>query len=179
MTSPLPEKINTRRLHLRSPAAADASVVFKAYAQDPLVCRYMIWAPHKAEATTLEFIESCVEAWKVGSRLAYVITEHGSNAAIGMLEARVQSTTVDLGYVLARSSWGHGFMPEAIELLATTVLTTPGFVRVQATCDTENHPSQRALEKAGFLREGRLERFIVHPNISSELRACFMYAKVK
>ena len=179
MTSHLPTQINTTRLRLRSPATADARVIFESYAQDPLVCRYMIWSPHKTEAATREFIESCVEAWASGVRLAYVITEHNSDAAIGMLEARVQSTSVDLGYVLARSHWGQGFMPEAIDSLAAAALATPTFFRVQATCDVENGSSQRALEKAGFLREGRLERFTIHPNISLEPRACFMYAKVK
>jgi [ribosomal protein S5]-alanine N-acetyltransferase len=51
--------------------------------------------------------------------------------------------------------------------------------RVHAACDVENIASQRALEKASFVREGRLERFTVHPNISPEPRPCFMYAKCR
>ena len=96
-----------------------------------------------------------------------------------MLEARVQGATVDIGYVLARSHWGKGFMPEAIQALAGVALQSSSVFRVQATCDTENIPFQRALEKSGFSREGRLDRYTVHPNISSEPRACFMYAKCR
>ena len=62
-------------------------------------------------------------------------------------------------------------MPEAIAALAGSVLHSPGIDRVQATCDTENIGSQRALEKSGFRCEGRLERHMVHPNISPEPRA--------
>ena len=40
----------------------------------------------------------------------------------------------------------------------------------------ENHSSARALEDAGFSREGVLPRFSVHPNISSAPRYCYAYA---
>ena len=180
MSDPVtPEEINTARLRLRRPSAADARALFTAYTQDPLVCRYMIWAPHKSEAVTLEFVTSCVEAWEVGTRLAYVITERKANVAIGMIEARVLGTTVDIGYVLAQTHWGKGLMPEAIQALTAVALKNPGIFRVHAACDVENIPSQRALEKAGFKREGRLERYTVHPNISPEPRTCFMYAKCR
>lgn len=179
MPRALPEEVQTERLRLRRPEFTDASAIFRAYTQDPQVCRFMIWAPHASESVTREFIESCVKAWEQGDRLAYVVTEREPNLAIGMLEARVQDTTIDIGYVLARSHWGRGFMPEAIRALVSTALESPGVFRVQAACDTENLPSQRALEKAGFVREGRLERLTVHPNISPEPRACFMYARCR
>jgi [ribosomal protein S5]-alanine N-acetyltransferase len=176
---PLPQTLNTTRLRLRGPVASDANAIFQSYTQDPEVCRFMIWRPHASESVTEEFIASCAEEWKTGSRLPYVITELHANVAIGMLEARMQGTTVDIGYVLARSHWGKGYMPEAIQALTGVALQSASVFRVQATCDTETTPSQRALEKSGFSREGRLERHTAHPNISPEPRACFMYAKCR
>ena len=176
---PLPKALNTSRLRLRCPVAADASAIFRSYTQDPNVCRFMIWLPHVSESVTQNFIASCVEEWKTGNRLPYVVTELHSDVAIGMLEARMQGTTVDIGYVLAPAHWGKGFMPEAIRALTSAALENSDIFRVQATCDTENIPSQRALEKSGFNREGRLERYTVHPNIASEPRASFMYARCR
>ena len=108
-----------------------------------------------------------------------MITEKPDSGAIGMIDARVGSSTVDLGYVLSRAQWGRGLMAEAISTIAKVSLARPRFFRVQAFCDIENKQSQRALEKAGMRREARLERWFVHPNVSPELRACFMYASVK
>jgi ribosomal-protein-alanine N-acetyltransferase len=179
MTDRLPEEINTPRLRLRRPTEADADAIFQAYAQDRQVCRHMIWAPHAVSSETREFISSCIEAWSTGNRLPYVIEEQGCNLAVGMLEARIQGATVDIGYVLARAHWNKGLMPEAIQALSVAALGHPDTFRVQASCDTENVQSQRALEKSGFSREGRLERYIVHPNISAEPRACFMYARCR
>ena len=76
-------------------------------------------------------------------------------------------------------AWGRGYMPEALSALTALALEREDIFRVQAFCDVENVPSQRALEKAGFFREGRHERFFVHPNVSAEPRPCYMYAKCK
>jgi ribosomal-protein-alanine N-acetyltransferase len=175
----LPEEIQTDRLRLRRPILADSETIFRAYTQDPEVCRYMIWVPHTSETITRRFIADCIDAWSSGDRMPYVITTRGSIDAIGMLEARVHGPTVDVGYVLARSHWGRGLMPEAIRALASELLSRARIFRVQATCDVENVASWRALEKSGFIREGRLERHTVHPNLSPEPRACFMYPKCR
>jgi [ribosomal protein S5]-alanine N-acetyltransferase len=178
--SDLPNELATRRLIIRPPRSADAPQIFDAYTQDVEVARYMIWRPHDDVAQTQAFIDDCVEAFPRGIKRPYVLAmREAPGAPVGMLEARVGDHVVDLGYVLARKHWGVGFMPEAIDSLASAVLAMPRFFRVQATCDVENGKSARTLEKAGFVREGRHERFMVHPNISSEPRASYMYARCR
>jgi RimJ/RimL family protein N-acetyltransferase len=165
---------------LREPKEADARLVFEAYTRDPEVARYMVWRPHADLAETEAFIAGCIQAWGTGTRQPYVLARRkAEQQPIGMLEARVLPHTIDIGYVLARAHWGQGLMPEAIGVLTEALLATPGFFRVQATCDIENRASARTLEKSGFLLEGRLDRYMVHPNVSSEPRACFMYARCR
>jgi RimJ/RimL family protein N-acetyltransferase len=96
-----------------------------------------------------------------------------------MLEARVSQHVVDLGYVLAPRYWGQGLMPEAVRCLTEWALSQARFFRVQAFCDVENKASQRTLEKAGFVQEGRHERYVVHPNLSPAPRACYMYGRCR
>lgn len=175
----LPERFTTPRLHLRRPVAADADAIFAAYCQDPAVCRFMVWAPHESVTVTRVFIAACLAGWEAGTPLTWVLTDGETDAAFGMLEARLQGTTIALGYVLARTRWGQGLMAEAISAVAGASLARPDIFRVQAICDVENRGSAGALEKAGFVREGRLERYGVHPNISPEPRAVFMYALVR
>lgn len=179
MSRPLPDTLQTSRLLLRAPALADAADIFRAYTQDPAVCRFMVWTPHISENDTHKFMAWCVDAWAAGKQQPYVIAQSDSNTAIGMIEVRLLGTAVDIGYVLAQRHWGQGFMSEAIEAVTGAALASLDIFRVQATCDTENTASQRTLEKSGFLREGRLERYTVHPNISTEPRTCYMYAKCR
>lgn len=171
-----PQHIATKRLVLRRPWETDANDVFTSYAQDPLVTRFLLWRPHASESTVREFLVSCIAGWEAGGPLTYAITEAPAGPVIGMIDARPKESTVDLGYVLARSHWGRGYMPEAIAAIAAQAHAL-GFRRVQAFCDVENLPSQRALEKAGFTREGRIDRHLVLPNFPPEPRDSFLYAK--
>ncbi|MAF82909.1 MAG: GNAT family N-acetyltransferase [Gammaproteobacteria bacterium] len=177
MKRQLPEEIETPRLLLSAPVADDAGRIFSAYAQDQEVCLYMTWKPHESEATVCEFVQDCIHDWVSGSRFAYIIRYRDSNLLIGMLDARVQEDVVDIGYVLARQHWGAGLMPEAIQGLAVAALSNQNINRIQATRHVDNNASQRALEKSGFIQEGRLARHLIHPNISPEPGPCYMYSR--
>lgn len=174
----LPAELETERLLLRAPLAKDARAIFAGYAQMAEVSRFMMWRPHASLSVTEVFVAQCIAAFEEGLRLPYVVAKRGEpDVAIGMLEARPAGHIVELGYVLAPRHWGAGLMPEAIEALSARILADAAYFRVQAFCDVENRPSQRALEKAGFTREARLARFAIHPNLSEEPRPCFMYAR--
>jgi [ribosomal protein S5]-alanine N-acetyltransferase len=176
----LPPNLNTERLLLRAPVPADAAQIFDSYARLPEVSRYMMWRPHSQLATVEIFVGECVAAFQSGARLPYILALAGEpQTPIGMLEARPLGHMVEQGYVLAPTYWGRGLIPEAISALTNEALAEPSFFRVQAFCDVENVNSQRALEKCAFVREGRHERFSVHPNLSAAPRHCFMYAKCR
>jgi RimJ/RimL family protein N-acetyltransferase len=96
-----------------------------------------------------------------------------------LIEIRVQETAVDLGYALARRWWRQGLMSEALTAVVQWALGQPDIYRVWATCDVDNVPSVRVLERVGMVREGVLRRWLVHPNVSDEPRDCLCYSIVK
>jgi RimJ/RimL family protein N-acetyltransferase len=51
--------------------------------------------------------------------------------------------------------------------------------RVQAYCDVEHRASARVLEKAGLTLEATMRRYLVLPNLGTEPRDVFLYAKVR
>jgi RimJ/RimL family protein N-acetyltransferase len=175
-----PEILETQRLLLRRPRAADADALFSAYAQDREVTRYLIWTPHDSVETTRAFVTDCENRWKTGNDFPYVLTGKSDGAAaLGMIDIRTSGHRADLGFVLAREHWGRGLMPEALSALIAHALAQPFIYRIQATCDVENRASARALQKAGLTREGLLRRYIIHPNISPEPRDSLLYAVTK
>ena len=175
LPQPFPATIETERLTFRLPELRDAEAVFEAWCQDPEVSRFMVWVPHKSIEVTRQFIASCMASAEGGTAVPYVLCLKSGGQVVGLIEARPSECRVNIGYVLARASWGQGLMPEAIRALARVALSGP-FFRVEATCDVENGPSARALEKSGFVREGRLARYMVHPNLSPEPRDSWIYA---
>jgi len=62
----------------------------------------------------------------------------------------------ELGTYLLAASRGQGYGVEVADLLAKYLFDTYPVQRVQAETDVENAAAQRALEKAGFTREGVL-----------------------
>jgi RimJ/RimL family protein N-acetyltransferase len=65
-----------------------------------------------------------------------------------------ESRAWNIGIALIPEGRGHGFGPEAQRLLAAELFATTDVDRVEASTDVENVAEQRALEKAGFSREG-------------------------
>jgi ribosomal-protein-alanine N-acetyltransferase len=172
----VPDEIRTARMLLRRPRVADAPLMFSAYAQDLAVTRYLTWRPHGDIAETRAVIDRFLAAWERQEEFCWLLFTSDSGEMIGSIAARTEDGGFNLGFLLARSHWGSGYMPEAIAAVVDWAFTQPWVSRVWAACDVENHSSVRALEKAGFSREGVLPQFSVHPNISSDPRDCYAYA---
>jgi len=174
-----PEAIQTERLNLRRPRRGDAQAIFEAYAQDPEVTRFLTWKPHKKVSDTEAFLERCIQVWEAGTDYPYVITFIKQDAPVGMIEIHVRGFKLEIGYGLARSHWGKGFMTEALRKVIEFGFSQPHIFRIQSTCDVENIASARVMEKSGMVYEGMLRRFVLHPNISSSPRDVFIYSIVK
>lgn len=180
MSAPLPNELTTSRLLLREPRREDAALIFQSYAQDERVTRYLIWQPNTRVAETEAFIDGCIQGRVNGNRYAYVLAlPSAEEIPIGMLDAKITLHGIEIGYALAPSHWGNAYMSEAVTAFTEAALTMPEHFRVQAYCDVDNPASARTLENAGFQLEGRLERFIIHPNVSKEPRSCYLYARCK
>jgi RimJ/RimL family protein N-acetyltransferase len=65
-----------------------------------------------------------------------------------------ESVAWNIGITLIPEMRGLGFGPIAQRLLADYLFATTSVNRVEAATDVENLAEQRALEKAGFFREG-------------------------
>ena len=175
----LPDAFRTTRLLLRPVAVEDTDAIFGTYAQDEEVARYVIWRPHRNRRETQTYIERCVATPHEVER-TYMLVGSDDNVIRGAFALRQRAPhRLDCGYVLARRWWGHGLMTEALSEVAAWALGQPAIFRIGAVCDVDNIGSARVLEKSGFVREGVLQRWLVHPNISDEPRDCYSYASVR
>lgn len=173
--------IETERLCLRVPSLGDAHALFTAYATDPAVTRYLVWKPHTTVAETREYLSVCIEGWRAGKELTWVMEEKiNPGAPIGMIALRCEAKfKANLGYVLAQKFWGRGYMPEVVTKLSELALSEAhlGLYRIEALCDVDNVASLRVMEKAGMKREGLLARYLLHPNVSTTPRDAWICAR--
>lgn len=83
---------------------------------------------------------------------------------------------VSIGYMLNKKVRGANIMPRAIDAIVEYAFSL-GFRRVQADVMCENTASIRALEKAGFEREGRLKFYATNRDGSQS--DSYLYAIVR
>jgi RimJ/RimL family protein N-acetyltransferase len=88
-----------------------------------------------------------------------VVTRHGQS--LGIVNWRKQQTTPasycwEIGIALLPDARGHGYGTLAQQLLARYLFAHTTVHRIFATTEAGNVAEQRALEKAGFTREGVL-----------------------
>ena len=86
-----------------------------------------------------------------------IATETEAIGSIGvMLGSDVHRFTGEIGYFLAEPFWGKGIMTRVVRYVARWAVRDLGLHRVSAEPYAGNLASQRVLEKAGFVCEGRL-----------------------
>jgi RimJ/RimL family protein N-acetyltransferase len=174
-----PKTLETQRLRLRKPKLADAEVIFREYASDGEVTKYVSWRAHRNATETRAYVRSCLIGWEARKVFHWIIERKEDRLLMGMITARVDDHKWELGYVLSRPNWDKGYMTEAIQGVIGWALKQPEIFRVWAVCDVDNAASARVMEKAGMKREGRLCRWSVHPNLSAQPRDSYCYSITK
>src|SRR5262245_11992706 len=116
-----PERIDTERLRLRRPTAADAQSIFETYASDDEVTRYVGFPRHQRVDDTRSFLGWCESQWATWPAGPYLIHLRTTGALIGSsglaFETPLRAAT---GYVLARTAWGQGYATEALAAMVET-----------------------------------------------------------
>lgn len=69
-----------------------------------------------------------------------------------------ESRAWNIGINLFPDARGHGYGAEAQRLLAEQLVATTDIDRIEASTDVDNRAEQRALEKAGFTRDGLVRK---------------------
>ncbi len=175
----LPKTFSTRRLCIRDMKMTDAEAIFRAFAGDALVARFMSWMPHAEVAETHAYVAGRLAVDPDISK-SYVLCRQTDAMLLGSLTLRrVNAYSAEVGYALGRTWWNRGIMTEALSAVVSCTFAETRIMRVGAVCDVENSASVRVLEKVGMEREGLLRRWLVHPNIGTEPRDCYIYSRIR
>lgn len=149
--------LSGRRVRLRPVESADVPLLHR-WQNDPEVSGQ--WSSvYPMAYSQLEHLYTSQPA--VGDERGAFLVVHGENTAAGLITyhriwSAPHSPGYNIGISIAPEHRGQGFGSEAQSLLADYLLSVFPIGRVEASTDLENIPEQRALERAGFSREGVL-----------------------
>jgi len=157
-------ELKTTRLCLRDFELRDYQAVHE-FAADLAVVRYVEWGPNTPQETHAFLREASASA-DVSPRRRYafaVLVQSEPERLIGSIELRVVSSEHrrgEIGYVLARESWGHGYATEATHRLLAFGFNELGLHKISATCDPANRASVAILTTNGMHQEGVLRHHV-------------------
>lgn len=160
--SPIPD-IETERLILRGPTAADLDDWVSTIWGDAEVMRYMprsTEAPEVQARGVLEFFNSVREQHRVGT---WVITNKADGQFMGhcILTYREAFGEPELGYALGKAFWGQGYALETARAVVRYGIEQANPARIFAVVFPENRPSWSILQRLGFV----YEKDVTHYNL--------------
>lgn len=150
MTLPV---MKTERLVLRALRVDDAGALHPMYSD--VDANY--YGSYPATTTIEETREAVARRVADTGWRGWAITLKGDDTAIGTVASyeKRQGKVTEIGYMLSRAHWGHGYVTEAVAALID-LLFAEGQRRVFADTDPDNAPSIAVVKRLGFTLEATL-----------------------
>ncbi len=143
------ENVRTERLVLTRPVPADLDDVFTLYS-DPAVWEHFPSRRHTDPATTRGLLDAVDESWQLVGLGSWVARDgDGVLVGTGGCDLRL-GLAWNLGYRLARASWGQGYAQELIRAAVAAARRVRFDVPVTAYLLEHNVRSKAAAERAGL-----------------------------
>lgn len=156
--------LETERLVLRGLRHEDAEVVFKNWASDEEVARFMRWNVHNDIEATRQWLKECEEIARDPRRYEWGIILKETHEPIGSIGAFINADEPDryeVGYCLGKKYWGRGLATEALLCVMDFLVKTVGLSHFISSHALANVASGAVMRHAGFryVRDGVYESF--------------------
>jgi RimJ/RimL family protein N-acetyltransferase len=169
--APPPARLTTDRLVLRRWTDADRAP-FAALNADPEVMRNLTKVLTRAESDDfVDRIEACFAERGHG---LWVVDPGGTGGCVGFVglwpapDALPCAPAVEVGWRLARDTWGRGYAPEAARAAVADGFARLGLGEIVSFTWEGNAASRRVMEKIGMARDA--DGDFLHPNLPEDHR---------
>lgn len=154
------QDIKTERLLLRKFSIDDADAMYRNWASDPDVTKYLTWPTHTSIDDSKEVLEDWASSYPQENyyQWAIVLREHGSDP-IGSISAVFMNDDTDMvhvGYCLGKDWWHQGIMSEALKAVMDFFFDKVEANRIESRHDPRNPHSGMVMKKCGMKYEGTL-----------------------
>ena len=149
--------LQTPRLILRKAVREDAQAMFRNWASDPEVTKYLTWPTHKNQETSRAVLDMWVRGYEKPDQYQWMIVlkEIGEPiGTIGSVQHRDDIGEFEIGYCIGKRWWHQGIMSEALTAVMAFLFGEVGANRIEAKHDTRNPHSGGVMRKCGMQYEG-------------------------
>lgn len=155
------KELETDRLKLRRFELSDSEAMFKNWASDPEVTKYLMWPFHKDISVTETILKEWVSQYGNNMFYQWAIVLKNGNELIGTIsitriDKRINS--VHIGYCIGKEWWNQGITSEALDGLISFLFKEVKVNRIESRHDPKNPSSGKVMEKCGLIYEGTMKQ---------------------
>lgn len=154
------QRLETGRLILRRYINADAAAMYKNWASDQEVTRFLTWSTHPNQEVSARVIEDWVNQYSDDSyyHWAIVLKNNGEEPIgdIAVVSLKENVSMAHVGYCIGRNWWHQGITSEALKAVMEFLFDVVAVNRIEARHDPRNPNSGGVMEKCGMKYEGTL-----------------------
>lgn len=161
------KSIDTKRLLLRKFTKDDSEHMFKNWANDDVVTKYLTWPTHKNIEVTNKVLENFISEYEYKNNYHWVmeLKEIGQViGSIGVVNLNEENYSCEVGYCISKTYWSKGIATEALKSIVDYLFSEVGFNRIVGKYEVENLASGRVMAKSGMKYEGTFREVILRNN---------------
>ena len=151
------QTIETSRLLLRKAVREDAEPMFRNWASDPEVTKFLTWPTYEKVDTAHQILDLWASEYEKPDYYQWMIVLKELGEPIGSISVVRQREDIgegEIGYCLGSAWWHRGIMSEALEAVIRYLLEEVGMERITAKHDLNNPHSGGVMRKCGMRYEG-------------------------
>ncbi|WP_310604000.1 GNAT family N-acetyltransferase [Anaerosporobacter sp.] len=152
------QNIQTERLHLRKYSINDAEDIFKNYATDERVAKFLTWEKYENIEDLKTFIFSQINAYEDNIYSWVIEYQNEVIGSISVTEKSEKNKSCEIGYCIGFEFWNKGITTEAVSAVIKYLFEV-GYHRIVAKHDVENPASGKVMMKCNMTYEGRLREY--------------------
>lgn len=154
------QRLETERLILRRFVKEDSEAVYKNWATDPEVTKYLTWQVHPNEKVSKQAVKSWLKQYSDDNyyHWAIVLKENGDEpiGGIDVVLINEDVSMMHIGYCIGRNWWHQGITSEALKAVMDYLFDVVDVNRIESRHDTRNPNSGKVMMKCGMKYEGTL-----------------------
>ncbi len=155
--------IKTERLLLRQYKNDDAESMFKNYATDPRVTKFLNWEPYENVEDIKIFVNEVLASYKNLSTYNWAIEYEGEMiGSISITSLNERDSSCEVGYCISYDYWNKGITSEAMNAVITYLFREVNMHRIMAKHDIDNPYSGKVMQKCKMVYEGTFRKYYLH-----------------
>lgn len=164
------QELYTERLKLRKFIILDAADMFKNYATDERVTKFLSWKPYKEVDEVEAFLTDVISEYVSPNVYHWAIEINGEIiGSISTISIDEKNCNCEIGYCIGYDYWSKGITSEAVSAVIKFLFTEVGMHRITAKHDIGNPASGKVMEKCNMTYEGKLrQHYLRHDGMYSD-----------